>query len=202
MADAASDAVKVASQALAFSHCLSSLTLLRRRSYTQSRQESLGIEDRLLTSRDSRPEPRRHRLAPRPSFHGTGAVAFSTKGEYGVRLMVQLGRHFGSGPARSPRSRRPRTCPAPTSSSSHSFFGTPGLVVSTRGAHGGYELARPPTTIHDERGAPRARRPACADDLRDGRARPRPRLRPDRRRAPSTCSGSASATPSPARSTA
>ena len=32
-------------------------------------------------------------------FHGSGAVAFSTKGEYGVRLMVQLGRHFGQGPA-------------------------------------------------------------------------------------------------------
>ena len=29
------------------------------------------------------------------TFHGTGAVAFSTKGEYGVRLMVQLGRHYG-----------------------------------------------------------------------------------------------------------
>ncbi|HEU5203244.1 MAG TPA: hypothetical protein VFU17_02980, partial [Candidatus Limnocylindrales bacterium] len=35
----------------------------------------------------------------RPAFHGTGAIAFSTKGEYGVRLMVQLGRHYGSGPA-------------------------------------------------------------------------------------------------------
>ena len=35
----------------------------------------------------------------RPTFHGSGAVAFSTKGEYGVRLMVQLGRHSGTGPA-------------------------------------------------------------------------------------------------------
>ena len=31
--------------------------------------------------------------------HGSGAVAFSTKGEYGVRLMVQLGRRYGTGPA-------------------------------------------------------------------------------------------------------
>ena len=38
-------------------------------------------------------------LTQRIAFHGTGALAFSTKGEYGVRLMVQLARHFGSGPA-------------------------------------------------------------------------------------------------------
>ncbi|MER3418753.1 MAG: hypothetical protein C4343_06625, partial [Chloroflexota bacterium] len=38
-------------------------------------------------------------LSQRTTYHGSGAVAFSTKGEYGVRLMVQLGRHYGSGPA-------------------------------------------------------------------------------------------------------
>ena len=37
----------------------------------------------------------------RPAYHGSGAIAFSTKGEYGVRLMVQLGRHVGTGPARA-----------------------------------------------------------------------------------------------------
>ncbi|HVA85748.1 MAG TPA: hypothetical protein VNF73_05420, partial [Candidatus Saccharimonadales bacterium] len=43
--------------------------------------------------------PRTIPLTTRPSFHGTGVVSFSTKGEYGVRLMVQLGRHYGLGPA-------------------------------------------------------------------------------------------------------
>ncbi len=28
----------------------------------------------------------------------TGALHFSTRGEYGVRLMVELARHHGSGP--------------------------------------------------------------------------------------------------------
>jgi hypothetical protein len=53
--------------------------------------KSLGIEDPPLTHAAT--------PAPRPAFHGSGAVAFSTKGEYGVRLMVQLGRHYGQGPA-------------------------------------------------------------------------------------------------------
>src|SRR6202008_4575869 len=63
---------------------------------------SLGIEDRLLTSTTTTASPSARpdtHAAHRPAFHGTGAVAFSTKGEYGVRLMVQLGRHFGAGPA-------------------------------------------------------------------------------------------------------
>src|SRR3954463_14329722 len=71
---------------------------------------SLGIEDHTLTSpvaqalttldnRAVRDAAAHASTAHRPSFHGTGAVAFSTKGEYGVRLMVQLGRRFGTGPA-------------------------------------------------------------------------------------------------------
>ncbi|HSH22182.1 MAG TPA: hypothetical protein VK992_06190, partial [Candidatus Caenarcaniphilales bacterium] len=34
----------------------------------------------------------------RTIFPGTGAVHFSTRGEYGVRLMVELARHYGDGP--------------------------------------------------------------------------------------------------------
>ncbi len=73
----------------------------------------------------------------------------STKGEYGVRLLVDLARHYGE----SPRSlneisqsqglelklqyleqlvRTLREC---------------GFVESTRGAHGGYRLSRPPAEI-------------------------------------------------------
>ena len=34
----------------------------------------------------------------RSIFPGTGAVHFSTRGEYGVRMMVELARHHGAGP--------------------------------------------------------------------------------------------------------
>ena len=64
--------------------------------YTSYPTKSLGYEasdpDRGDPS-DPDPDP-----ISRPTYHGSGAVAFSTKGEYGVRLMVQLARHYGSGP--------------------------------------------------------------------------------------------------------
>ena len=55
------------------------------------RRNHSDIEATALTATASVPS---HRLA----YHGSGAIAFSTKGEYGVRLMVQLGRHYGTGP--------------------------------------------------------------------------------------------------------
>ncbi len=84
----------------------------------------------------------------RPTFHGTGAVAFSTKGEYGVRLMVQLGRHFGRGPASLAEIAAAEDMPRAYLEQLAFVLRDAGLVVSTRGAHGGYELARPPGSIH------------------------------------------------------
>lgn len=104
---------------------------------------SLGIEDRRLTSLETAPTATAHR----PSFHGTGAVAFSTKGEYGVRLMVQLGRHFGAGPASLAEIAAAEDMPRAYLEQLAFVLRDAGLVVSTRGAHGGYELARPPQTI-------------------------------------------------------
>ena len=49
-------------------------------------------------------------LTTRATFHGSGAVAFSTKGEYGVRLMVQLGRRYGTGPASLAGPLQPMIC--------------------------------------------------------------------------------------------
>ena len=86
--------------------------------------------------------------AHRPSFHGTGAVAFSTKGEYGVRLMVQLGRHFGNGPASLAEIANAEDMPRAYLEQLAFVLRDAGLVVSTRGAHGGYELARAPQSIH------------------------------------------------------
>ena len=85
--------------------------------------------------------------SPRPAFHGSGAIAFSTKGEYGVRLMVQLGRHYGAGPASLAEIAGAEDMPRAYLEQLAFVLRDAGLVVSTRGAHGGYELARPPASI-------------------------------------------------------
>src|SRR4051812_30495842 len=77
-------------------------------------------------------------------------MLFSTKAEYGVRLMVELGRRAGEG---APESAEPVALGAvaeaellPLSYLEHlvAKLRQAGLVTSVRGAHGGYRLA-PPT---------------------------------------------------------
>ena len=112
--------------------------------------KSLGIEDRPLTATETTARPATEAPAAtthRPAFHGTGAVAFSTKGEYGVRLMVQLGRHFGTGPASLAEIAAVEDMPRAYLEQLAFVLRDAGLVVSTRGAHGGYELAREPGAI-------------------------------------------------------
>jgi Rrf2 family protein len=76
-------------------------------------------------------------------------MLFSTKAEYGVRLMVELGRRAGDGP---PQDAEPVALAAvaeaemlPLSYLEHlvAKLRQAGLVTSVRGAHGGYRLARP-----------------------------------------------------------
>lgn len=86
-------------------------------------------------------------LSHRPAFHGSGAIAFSTKGEYGVRLMVQLGRHFGTGPASLAEIATDEDLPRAYLEQLVVSLREAGLVRSTRGAHGGYELTRDPREI-------------------------------------------------------
>jgi len=86
-------------------------------------------------------------MTQRTSFHGSGALAFSTKGEYGVRLMVQLGRRWGTGPVSLTEIAVDEELPRPYLEQLAIALRDAGLVVSTRGAHGGYELARPPEAI-------------------------------------------------------
>jgi Rrf2 family protein len=83
----------------------------------------------------------------RPAFHGSGAVAFSTKGEYGVRLMVQLGRRFGTGPASLSEIAADEDLPRAYLEQLVMSLRDAGLVASTRGAHGGYQLTREPGQI-------------------------------------------------------
>jgi Rrf2 family protein len=101
--------------------------------------KSLGIEDPPLTTATP--------PTTRPAFHGSGAVSFSTKGEYGVRLMVQLGRHFGQGPASLAEIATEEDLPRAYLEQLVVSLRDAGLVSSTRGAHGGYELTRDPATI-------------------------------------------------------
>jgi len=74
-------------------------------------------------------------------------VSFSTKGEYGVRLMVRLGRRYGSGPASLAEIATEEDLPRPYLEQLVMSLRDADLVTSTRGSHGGYELSRPPETI-------------------------------------------------------
>ena len=61
--------------------------------------------------------------------------------------MVQLGRHFGTGPASLAEIAAEEDLPRAYLEQLVMSLREADLVVSTRGAHGGYELARPPETI-------------------------------------------------------
>ena len=61
--------------------------------------------------------------------------------------MVQLGRHFGTGPASLAEIAAEEDLPRAYLEQLVVNLREAGLVTSTRGAHGGYELARAPETI-------------------------------------------------------
>ena len=61
--------------------------------------------------------------------------------------MVQLGRHYGAGPASLAEIAAEEELPRPYLEQLVMSLRDAGLVVSTRGAHGGYELARSPSEI-------------------------------------------------------
>ncbi len=74
-------------------------------------------------------------------------MSFSTKGEYGVRLMAQLARRYGSGPASLTEIAEQEDLPRAYLEQLVIGLRDVDLVHSTRGAHGGYELTRPPEQI-------------------------------------------------------
>jgi Rrf2 family cysteine metabolism transcriptional repressor len=73
----------------------------------------------------------------------------STKGEYGVRIMVDLARHFGERPRSLTDISQAEMLPLAYLEQLVKLLreAEPPLVVSTRGAHGGYKLSRNPATI-------------------------------------------------------
>ncbi len=71
----------------------------------------------------------------------------STRGRYGLRLMVSLARHYGEGPVPVHTLVREQDI---SENYIHILMGglkTAGLVRSTRGPNGGYELNRKPETV-------------------------------------------------------
>ena len=74
-------------------------------------------------------------------------MIFTTKAEYGVRLLVELGRH-GNGEPRSLKAiAEAEGLPLAYLERIVALLKKAGLVESTRGAHGGYRLARPAAEI-------------------------------------------------------
>ena len=73
----------------------------------------------------------------------------STKGEYGVRIMVDLARHYGERPRSLTDISLAETLPLAYLEQLVKLLreADPPLVVSTRGAHGGYKLSRNPSSI-------------------------------------------------------
>jgi Rrf2 family transcriptional regulator, cysteine metabolism repressor len=71
----------------------------------------------------------------------------STRGEYGVRAMVALARHFGEGPMSIADIARASSVPATYLEQLIAPLRRADLVHSKRGAHGGYVLARPPQDV-------------------------------------------------------
>lgn len=73
----------------------------------------------------------------------------STKGEYGVRIMVDLARHYGDRPRSLSDISQAEMLPLAYLEQLIKLLreADPPLVISTRGAHGGYRLSRPPAAI-------------------------------------------------------
>src|ERR671935_1337659 len=74
-------------------------------------------------------------------------MIFSTRAEYGVRLMVELGRQHTDGPTPLNVIADAEGLPLPYLEHVVAKLKKADLVVSTRGAHGGYALARPAAEI-------------------------------------------------------
>lgn len=74
-------------------------------------------------------------------------MLFSTKAEYGIRLMVALGRREGERPVALAALAEGDNLPLSYLEHLVAKLREAGLVTSQRGAHGGYRLAQPATEI-------------------------------------------------------
>jgi len=74
-------------------------------------------------------------------------MKLSTRGRYGVRLMLDLALHYGEGPVLLKDISGRQGISEKYLWQLIKPLKTMGLIGSTRGAHGGYVLARPPAEI-------------------------------------------------------
>ena len=81
-------------------------------------------------------------------LHGSGAVAFSTRGEYGVRFMVALARMDRGEPVSLTDIAEAEDLPRAYLEQIVGSLRDAGIIDSQRGAHGGYRLARPANELH------------------------------------------------------
>jgi Rrf2 family transcriptional regulator, cysteine metabolism repressor len=78
-------------------------------------------------------------------------VIFTTKAEYGVRLLIQLGLNAGGHPVSLKSVASAERLPLAYLELIAALLKKAGLVASTRGAHGGYVLAMPAEDITMDR---------------------------------------------------
>ncbi len=74
-------------------------------------------------------------------------MIFTTKAEYGVRMLIQLGRQSGGQPVPLKAIAEAENLPLAYCERIAALLKKGGLVDATRGAHGGYLLARPAAEI-------------------------------------------------------
>lgn len=75
-------------------------------------------------------------------------MIFTTKAEYGVRLLVELGRRRDARPRSLKAIAEAEGLPLAYLERIVALLKKAGLVESTRGAHGGYRLTKRPAEIH------------------------------------------------------
>jgi Rrf2 family cysteine metabolism transcriptional repressor len=102
-------------------------------------------------------------------------MIFTTKAEYGVRLLVELGRHYEDGsPVSLKAIAEAEGLPLAYLERIVALLKKSALVESTRGAHGGYRLARHPQTVRMDEvvlalDGPVAPMSCFVDDFQEGR---------------------------------
>ena len=74
-------------------------------------------------------------------------MIFTTKAEYGVRLLIQLGRQDGDAPVSLKAVSDAENLPLAYLERIAALLKKQGLITATRGAHGGYLLAKPAEEI-------------------------------------------------------
>jgi len=74
-------------------------------------------------------------------------VLFTTKAEYGVRFLIELGCSHGHGPVALKAVAEKEQLPLAYLERIASLLRKAGIVEATRGAHGGYQLTRDPAQI-------------------------------------------------------